>query len=1303
MPDQVEVKVNLVADGYEKLDQIAASLGAIEHALVKATPAVDEHEEHLRHLKEEAEKTSEGIKKFGESIRQHIETPLGSASLSLGKAAEAMGPYGIAIGEAAATLTLIGTVAYEAMEKLGALGTEVTNVSIKTGLSTKEVGEFGFAAKAAGSDIHSFETAMRILSRSLSDNSDEGKKAKKAFNDYGIELKGLDGTLRPTGALFQEIGEKMAGMRTMADRNTFAMNTMGRAGLELVPTLMSLAETLAIAKEHGFGISAEDIATFHEYHLQLLTLQGDWDKFVREFEKPLAKVISIVYESVDHTTRLDRHQEPGLGAMAWQAGKSAMFGAFGSPGLLMQHAMGMDDYNRVGDISGDVTNKLSGGMANDGPKGNASRFLAGIAADQKRVDATLAGAEERYKTAEAAEKSAQNRYLESKGGYGIDKDGKAVDQPHLRQQWIDATAEAAKYKAVVDAIKASDEALKKSASERVAANRALDLLINAPDMQMLTGGDKYEAEQGKMIAKERAQGGDPTRVTAALLVSAKHAQTERVKDAKKQTDEIRKMQEDSKRESFSEQSRHDLKMAELSTPDQDKPQLERDARLRDAQDQKLSSIGAADRNFSVGDGQATTKQQHDEAEQTRNKAYYAAAIAFEKERLKIVNEYSEKTAETGKKESEALAKHNTELRKMSLDAESDRDVRDITHAQKVADLNVPLGSGEAGQRQAIAGGLQSSFAIAARNRTNAQDTANLNFADSTDSPEKKRQDLEKANAAATIKYEKEIYAAREEAGMKLLELAQKQAEQARSLSDTFFDAIVSKDSSKGIRDFFMGQAKDVGRSVFSNLTAPIFGGMQSAKDKLSSIGAKTPEIASRDKNTAALDRLTDKLDGGGKTGNTPSNSLAAPISSVLNKITGGNASTSVSAGNSVVQMLRNFYNIPSPGGSSGGGGGFGGGGGNTYGDGSSRNLWDFSQDDAGFDLGGGGGDFGGGGGGSGDFSGVGYSGGGSVGGSGSNGGGLSPQASVQAAVQSNASALSAKMSSVSAILTKAGAAIGGGAATVASGTALFGDPAMNKANGTSALGGGAIGQDIADGNYAGAIGAGIGLAGATYAGVKTALHDFSKGGAYGVIGGIGAVASTAANFDPEPISHAILESVASVSQLVTAIMGDPRQARQNQENKELTNDAYNSTGYIDQHGNYVPGAQAKSISYFGASNGQSFDTNFQGGIRGGSFASTTRNVYDPSAAANQVRNGSIAPPPGYSFDQATGYGDRAPGATGPLPSVSARSTPPMVIQVQTMDAKSFLDHAANISDAVRKGIQMGHPVIGEIQQVARTA
>src|ERR1019366_8852102 len=108
--------IDAITRSYEKM--IAMEEKAAREAL--AVKAAKEAEEALR-------KQSEAITSFGDRVSQFMENPL------------------------------------QAAKSLGEYGTRVKDAELRTGLTAKEVGQFGFAAQAVGQDISIVDRLMRGL------------------------------------------------------------------------------------------------------------------------------------------------------------------------------------------------------------------------------------------------------------------------------------------------------------------------------------------------------------------------------------------------------------------------------------------------------------------------------------------------------------------------------------------------------------------------------------------------------------------------------------------------------------------------------------------------------------------------------------------------------------------------------------------------------------------------------------------------------------------------------------------------------------------------------------------------------------------------------------------------------------------------------------------------------------------------------------------------------------------------------------------------------------------------------------
>jgi hypothetical protein len=132
-------------------------------------------------------------------------------------------------------LGTIAASAFEAAKSLGEYGTRVKDAELRTGLTAKEVGQFGFAAQAVGQDISIVERLMRGLSQAADDNSREGEKARATLRGMGIDFRTATGEMKPTSEILTEISEGLNKLPEGLQRDAAAMDLFKKVGVEAIP------------------------------------------------------------------------------------------------------------------------------------------------------------------------------------------------------------------------------------------------------------------------------------------------------------------------------------------------------------------------------------------------------------------------------------------------------------------------------------------------------------------------------------------------------------------------------------------------------------------------------------------------------------------------------------------------------------------------------------------------------------------------------------------------------------------------------------------------------------------------------------------------------------------------------------------------------------------------------------------------------------------------------------------------------------------------------------------------------------
>ena len=226
-------------------------------------------------LKDGSDKAAEGIKK--------VET----ASVSGKDAMLALG--GAAKTSVAALLAVVGV----ALAVAGAVGglvlstanasAELTDMSVKTGISTTALQEYNYIANQTGTTLDTITGAQAKLVKGMAGARDEqqkysdalnsmkpGQKAPElgamaqAFKDLGVSTTGAGGSLRNADDVFKDAIDALGRIQNPAERDALAMQIFGKSAQELNPLIKAgsaeLAKLTKNAHEMGAVMSEEDVA-----------------------------------------------------------------------------------------------------------------------------------------------------------------------------------------------------------------------------------------------------------------------------------------------------------------------------------------------------------------------------------------------------------------------------------------------------------------------------------------------------------------------------------------------------------------------------------------------------------------------------------------------------------------------------------------------------------------------------------------------------------------------------------------------------------------------------------------------------------------------------------------------------------------------------------------------------------------------------------------------------------------------------------------------------------------------------------
>ena len=140
--------------------------------------------------------------------------------------------------------------------------------STTLGIGTQALQQFQLAAELAGVEGDSMTTALRFLNRNLSEAAHGSAEVSKQFASVGIATRDGRRQIRSAGDVLEELSDKVAALKTPAEKTELAMRLLGRGGAALIPLLTKGSAAFADARAEvvklGGGLSEAFIAKAKE-------------------------------------------------------------------------------------------------------------------------------------------------------------------------------------------------------------------------------------------------------------------------------------------------------------------------------------------------------------------------------------------------------------------------------------------------------------------------------------------------------------------------------------------------------------------------------------------------------------------------------------------------------------------------------------------------------------------------------------------------------------------------------------------------------------------------------------------------------------------------------------------------------------------------------------------------------------------------------------------------------------------------------------------------------------------------------
>jgi len=149
-------------------------------------------------------------------------------------------------------------------------------LSQKTGITTETLSALQLGARLADVDMGALETSLKKLAVSMSEAGQGGKESTLAFQQIGVAVTAVDGTLRATDDVLGDVAEAFARMPDGAQKAALAVQLFGRSGTDLIPLLnegrAGLQNFREEARRLGVEVGSETAKRAEEFNDNLTRL-----------------------------------------------------------------------------------------------------------------------------------------------------------------------------------------------------------------------------------------------------------------------------------------------------------------------------------------------------------------------------------------------------------------------------------------------------------------------------------------------------------------------------------------------------------------------------------------------------------------------------------------------------------------------------------------------------------------------------------------------------------------------------------------------------------------------------------------------------------------------------------------------------------------------------------------------------------------------------------------------------------------------------------------------------------------------
>lgn len=306
-------KVKLSKEAYEKalssgtatnkqLDNLQIAYNNNQTTLSKLNNELIENNKRLDEVSKQTEAVTEKTSSFGDSIRGMSSTLGLEVSPALENVASKFDGISSDVGNAIIGIGGIITSFASASINSANFADDLLQLSSVTGLTTDELQKMSYASDFLDVEVETMTGSITKLTRNMNDARNGSEDLEKAFETLRVKYKDNNGELRNAQDVFYETIDALSKVENETERDSLAMELMGKSAKELNPLIEAGSDRL---KE--LGIEASDMGTIMggESLDKLGKLKDAMDKFENttgalknSLGVVLLPVITALFESI---------------------------------------------------------------------------------------------------------------------------------------------------------------------------------------------------------------------------------------------------------------------------------------------------------------------------------------------------------------------------------------------------------------------------------------------------------------------------------------------------------------------------------------------------------------------------------------------------------------------------------------------------------------------------------------------------------------------------------------------------------------------------------------------------------------------------------------------------------------------------------------------------------------------------------------------------------------------------------------------------------------------------------------------